>query len=340
MIVEGTVYSEMVMKKLTIQMAAAAAVLLGSPAYASPVYVALGDSITFGETDLSYVQSYGDRGYVSQFADTLASRNGGIRPNVINLAIDGETASSFQTNAGRTPPVAGRGDAPLQLENLNYNSTALSQSTVFANTVAAQTAAGNTIEAITITLGFNELAALAPAANTPAAESAAIAAIPATLAAYRISYTAVLDQVRSLAPNAELVLLGYFNPFPADPASPGAPVFNAGGTQLNSVIQSLATQYGAIYVDNATSFIGHEAAYTYQAVLPAGSSVGGSYGGTLPIGNVHPNAQGYSVITANVTAATAVPEPPAWSVLLVGVVASSFLLRFRGSKLSARPISR
>ena len=89
-------------------------------AHAAPTYVALGDSITFGETDLNYAQSLGDRGYVSQFADTLASRNGGVRPGVVNLAIDGETASSFTMNAGRTPPVMGRGDAPSQLVNLSY----------------------------------------------------------------------------------------------------------------------------------------------------------------------------------------------------------------------------
>jgi len=329
------------MNKRTIQVVAVAAALLASPAYASPIYVALGDSITFGETDLNYAQSFGDRGYVSQFADTLAQRNGGIRPGVVNLAIDGETASSFQTNAGRTPPVAGRGDAPLQLENLNYsNSTALSQSTVFANTVAAQTAAGNTIEAITVTLGFNELAALTPPTNTSAAETAAIAAIPATLAAYRISYSAVLDQIRSLAPSAELILLGYFNPFPADPASPAAPVFNAGGMQLNSIIQSLAAQYGATYVDNATSFVGHEATYTYQAALPAGSSVDGAYGGVLPIGDVHPNALRYSVIAADVAAATAVLEPATWPMLLAGLAGTSVLLRRGRRAPSANSASR
>ena len=107
---------------------AMAAPLLIQPAHAGPVYVALGDSITFGETDLNYVQSTGDRGHVGSFANTLAAQNGGVRPTVLNLAIDGETASSFMTNAGRTPPVMGRGDAPLQLENLNYgNSTAVSQ---------------------------------------------------------------------------------------------------------------------------------------------------------------------------------------------------------------------
>lgn len=311
----------------------AAALLLTQPVHAAPVYVALGDSITFGETDLNYVQSSGDRGYVSLFADTLAARNGGVRPTVVNLAIDGETASSFMTNAGRTPPVVGRGDAPLQLENLSYgNSTAVSQGTLFANTVAAQRAAGNTVSTVTVTLGFNELAALAPMQNTPAAEAAAIAQIPGTLAAYRANYTAVLNEIRSLAPNANLYLLGYYNPFPADPNSPAAPVFNAGGTALNGVIQDLAAQFGAAYVNNAAPFVGHEAQYTYQAAQPAGSSVSGAFGGLLPIGNVHPNSLGYSVIAADVAAAAVpsnVPEPGSWPLLLLGVAAVGVTVRSR-----------
>ena len=312
---------------------AAAALLCATTVQAAPVYVALGDSITFGETDLSYVQSFGDRGYVSLFADTLAARNGGVRPAVFNLAIDGETASSFMTNAGRTPPVVGRGDAPLQLENLNYkNSTAISQGTLFANTVAAQRALGNTVGTVTITLGFNELAALSPMQNTPAAEATAIAQIPATLAAYRTNETAVLNEIRSLAPNANLYLLGYYNPFPADPSSPAAPVFNAGGTALNSVIRDLAGQFGAAYVDNAAPFVGNEARYTFQAAQPAGSSVSGQFGGVLPIGNVHPNALGYGVIAADVAAATvpvSVPEPGSWPVLAAGLAAVGLVARRR-----------
>ena len=317
---------------------ATAALLVMGPAHAAPIYVALGDSITFGETDLSYVQSYGDRGYVSQFADTLAAQNGGVRPTVFNLAIDGETASSFMTNAGRTPPVMGRGDAPLQLENLNYgNSTAISQGTLFANTVAAQAALGNTVGTVTITLGFNELAALAPAQNTPAAEAAATAQIPATLAAYQTAYAAVLNEVRSLAPAANVYLLGYYNPFPADPASPAAPVFAAGGTALNATIQGLATQFGATYVDNAAPFMGNEAQYTYEAALPAGSSVPGAYGGVLPIGDVHPNALGYGVIAA----ATPVPEPASWVALAAGLAVTGLAVRIapgrrRPARLDAR----
>lgn len=89
------------------------------------VYIALGDSITFGETDLEYVPSFGDRGYVGLYADRLASRNGGDRPKVINLAIDGETSASFTSGVGRTPPVEGRTDAILAAQNRNYDPNAL-----------------------------------------------------------------------------------------------------------------------------------------------------------------------------------------------------------------------
>ena len=298
--------------------------LLGAatPSYADSVYFALGDSITFGETDLSYVQSYGDRGYVSQFADTLASRDRGVRPEIVNLAIDGETASSFQTNAGRTPPVAGRGDTPLQAENLNYAGNMVSQGSLFASRVASEKAAGNSIDNITITLGFNELAALA---SLPPAD--ALAAITPTIATYRTNYAAVLTQVRALVPNANLYLLGYFNPFPADPSSPAAPIFNTGGMAFNATIQSLAGEFGARYVDTATPFLGNEAAFTYLDDQPHGSTVAGPFGGVLPIGNVHPNTAGYTAIAGAASAAGAVPEPAVWLTMIVGFGAVGSVLR-------------
>jgi lysophospholipase L1-like esterase len=270
--------------------------------------MALGDSITFGETDLHYRYSYGDRGYVSDFADHLAAKNG-TRPKVINLAIDGETAASFMnTSNPRTPPVKGRTNIPLAKENLNYTSTPkVPQGKMFRSMVASQKSAGNSINTVTMTLGFNGLAALA---NLP--KSKALAQIGPELASYKSNYNAVLSEVRQQLPNANLYLLNYYNPFPANPSSPAAPIFAKGGTRLNNIIKQMAAKYGAFYVDNFDPFVGHEAAYTHQAVLPAGASVPGPYGGKLPIGDVHPNAKGYSVIARDVEAAqrvSAVPEP-------------------------------
>ncbi len=281
----------------------ALAFLSVATAPAASVYVGLGDSITFGETDLSYVQSNGVRGYVAGFASTLAARNGGVAPLVVNLAIDGETASSFKTGVGRTPPVVGRTDAILAAQNLNYAASPTTpQATMFQNLVTSEAAAGNTIDNISITLGFNELAALATLPT-----SQALAMLPATLAAYQANYASVLTGIRALDPSANLYLLGYFNPFPANPTNPAAPIFAQGGPQLNAIIQGLATSFHANYVDTFTPFVGKEASLTYLSQYPAGStSPGPAYVGVEPIGNVHPNAAGYAVIAAQVAAA---PEP-------------------------------
>lgn len=69
------------------QLALGAVVAAVTPAVAAPVYIAVGDSIAFGEIDLSDRQSLGDRSFVGLYADALAVR--GIRPMVVNLAIDG-----------------------------------------------------------------------------------------------------------------------------------------------------------------------------------------------------------------------------------------------------------
>ena len=65
---------------------------------AGVVYLALGDSTTFGNDESlpsSTMPNFGDQGFVRLFADFLGSLNGGVRPQVTNLAISGELSSSF-----------------------------------------------------------------------------------------------------------------------------------------------------------------------------------------------------------------------------------------------------
>ena len=69
---------------------------------AGQVYLALGDSLTFGldpSTPASLVPSFADQGFVRPFADFLGSKDGGVRPDLVNLGISGELSTSFLDGA-------------------------------------------------------------------------------------------------------------------------------------------------------------------------------------------------------------------------------------------------
>ncbi len=126
-------------------------------AAAAPVtYISLGDSLAFGvgENDTATDVSNGDRGFVKPFADVLASFNGGVRPNVINLGVSGTTSVSFFEGGGgiRTPQAA--------LRNTHYSNTTTTQNSLLLATIAEERTAGRDIGYVTISLGSNDLFAL------------------------------------------------------------------------------------------------------------------------------------------------------------------------------------
>jgi lysophospholipase L1-like esterase len=275
-------------------------------------YLSLGDSVAFGETDFSQDPSSGDRGYVGLFADYLGSRAGGVRPNVLNLAIDGETTTSFTTGTGRVAPLgSGLTDATLQSLNLNYAglTPAPTQNQRLQAAIGAEAAAGHTIDTVTISLGSNDLFALGTSpgflAATPADQQAMLLN---TLAQLGANYGALVTEVHALAPSARVLLLSSYNPYPADPSSPFAPLAALAIPALDAVISNVATATNATYVDISSIFVGHEASLTHMLDLPAGSD------------NVHPNAAGYAAIAAALDAADAVPEPSSLTLFATGAI--------------------
>lgn len=166
---------------------------------------------------------------------------------------------------------------------------------------------------------------MAALASSPAT---APSLLPSPLAPYQANYAAVLTESRTLAPTADLFLLGYFNPFPGDPANPS---FAVGGPQVNSIVQGLAAQFGGRYVDNATPFLDNEAIYTFIDEQRAGSVSPGPFSGVEPVGNLHSNRIGYDVAAAQVAAAsiTKVPKPSALALLGTGRVFAIGSLRCR-----------
>jgi lysophospholipase L1-like esterase len=275
-------------------------------------YIAVGDSLAFGEYRFQSNPSNGDhRGYVGPFADALAGLNGGVRPNVIDLGVDGETSTTF-FNGGPlgTGPDVGK---PAYSLNTNYPAPYPTQSNLLLTTIASQQAAGNRIGDVTIQLGANDLFALA-LDPTFLAKSAAeqFAIVQSTLGAIQTNVAALITELEKAAPGAKLFVLGYYNPFAPFASDPTSPFFTTAQLSglaiplLNQVLAGDAQALGASFVDLYTPFQGHELAYT-DVANPA-----------IP-GNVHPNPAGYAVITAQLDAA--VPEPASLGMMAVGVLA-------------------
>lgn len=287
---------------------------LARPASAgSMTYVSLGDSVAFGETTFQNNPSAGNRGYAKMYNEYLGSQNGGVNPKLVNLAIDGETSNSFSTASGRVPPVAGITDQMLAGYNTHYTNTPNeSQNIKFFQVIGNQLAQGNTISNITVSLGGNDLFALASApgfqGSTPASQQMQLTAALGTFAS---NYTSLLGEIKALVPNAKVSLLGEYNPFPATPNSPYAPFAAPAIQALNAVIKGLAQQSGATYVDTYTPFVGKESALTYITAIP---------------GDVHPNAAGYAAITGQLEA---VPEPSTLAILGLGLAAIAVKARRR-----------
>src|SRR5262249_13563379 len=103
-------------------------------------YLAIGDSMAFGETDFTHNPSNGDRGYVGGYADWLGTRNGGVRPNVINLGVDGETTTTF-FNGGPQGDGTLSGQPAPQL-NTNYTDPSQTQNSLMLAKIAAEKAQG------------------------------------------------------------------------------------------------------------------------------------------------------------------------------------------------------
>ena len=218
------------------------------------------------------------------------------RPNVINLAVDGETSSSFTSGIGRVPPGPGFTDASLAELNTHYTGTnPPTQASLLASTIASEAAAGHIIGNVSISLGSNDLYYLALHSQNPLAD------LPAALAAFQSNYESLLTTIRASLPNANIDLIGSYNPYTAVPSSPFAPLAAFAIPLLNQEISAVAAEFHANYIDLFNTPLTTDAA-NYTLILNQGDA--------------HPNFdKGYAVITAQM-----VPEPSSMVLLTLGLV--------------------
>ena len=262
------------------------------PCWAVQVYLALGDSLTFGINatvgqDPNTQPSAGDQGFVADLADRLIPSNGGIRPRVDNLAVYAETSGSLVTG---TPPVGWtKRNAAI---NSAYTSASDTQFGLMQSHIAAIHAAGDTVGYASFMVGVNDIiyvtATPAFINGTPTEQQQLIAD---TIANVQTNYLTVLATLTSLAPEARLFLPTYYNPYPAG-YEPEHTFYTSILAGYRAYVQADAQAFGATMVDLAPLFAGKELTLT-----------------NIGSGDIHPTAAGYTVIgEAIFLSSVAVPE--------------------------------
>jgi lysophospholipase L1-like esterase len=298
---------------------AAVVLTLALPALApaGPIYLALGDSSAFGETDRTKNPSNGDRGYVAPFADYLGTSRYPARPTVINLALDGETSKSYSTG------LADRVSPDGIFHNTNYAQSAPNYPTQqerFRQVVAAAKANGDRIGTVTVQLGANDLFSVAGRPDFLGLDPAVqMQLVMGSFAQLQQNYAAILAEVRSELPDADLYVMGYHNPYGGRPDHPLAPLSVPAVQGVNQVAAGMADAFGGTFVSFYDVILGREKELT---LIERDDEVN----------NVHLNEAGYAVAGAELVrvASTAnTPEPGTLALAAFGLVGAVGMRGFR-----------
>ena len=264
-------------------------------------YLSLGDSLAFGvgADDSSADISNGNRGYVSLFANTLAARNGGVTPNVINLGVSGETSSSFFGNG-------------VGLDG----STSSAKHELYREPIAFPGRLDALDDPIPDRGGQHDLDRDAhPRRQRPLRRPGQRHLDPQALMTFQTNEMTLLSQIQNLLPNTNLILLGYYDPYPPSFNQPNSPYYQlaqASAQAIPAINQYIAADAAAVngtFVNLQPVFAGNELNYTYIAT-----------------GNVHPNLTGYQAIGTALAQGT-VPEPSTVILLGMGILPLAYHLR-------------
>ncbi|NJN15950.1 MAG: SGNH/GDSL hydrolase family protein [Oscillochloris sp.] len=157
---------------------------------------------------------------------------------LVNLAFPGETSGSFLNR-----------QLPRALDR-----------------IAAAQAAGLRVSPITLNIGGNDLNARRDASDQE---------LEAAVRAVETNLRRALDRLRDVAPDADIVVMTYYNPYGGDPQILGSEAYWA--VRMNDAIRAAAAQHGVAVADGYGALDGGRA-YTHTLIL---------------FGDIHANAQGH-----------------------------------------------
>jgi lysophospholipase L1-like esterase len=252
------------------------------PQFSAPknYVLVLGDSLAFGYQRAKFLTTQDPAKFTTGFADEFTARERNTPPGrnaaLVNLGCPGETTNSFLAG-----PCAFRAVLGFHL-HVDYNGAQIGAAEAFLATHPGQ------VGPILIAIGANDVFAVSDPCgglNTPCFAQA----FPALLARLSANYTAILDRLRRAAPDAEIITVGFYNPFAVvDPST------NVVVESINQRVQQVAAANRSNF---ANPFVSFNLASPQPQILCALTFVC-----TFP--DIHPTDLGYQVISDVIWAAS------------------------------------
>lgn len=296
----------------------AAVAAMGALAFASAAgaaqvgntYLALGDSLAYGyhaaqfksELEKGSVEPFTfDEGYVDDFGAALKLANPKLQ--IINDGCPGETSETFINGSGLAGFCAGGPTGtPFPYAFLHHPYTPHASQLADALAILKE---NSNVSPITLDIGANDvLQFLASKCGFPSTFTCSPAEVEAEFAHIAGNVYSILAQLHAAAPNAQIVLIGLYNPYPTVLPAPGGDKTTAA---LNSALQNVA----AAVPD--TSFANPEPEFN-PSILTGGPETadlpticsftamcpGGTFNPTSPNADIHPTTLGYGVMATTV----------------------------------------
>jgi lysophospholipase L1-like esterase len=244
-------------------------------------YLALGDSLAFGYSQAKFNSLFPNEnpaayhtGYVDDFGWVLRLFNPNLQ--VVNDGCPGETTDSFI-------------NGPCQYQllfGLHHPYSGGPTSSQLSDALAYLEAHRGRVSPITLDIGAND--ALGVIKGVCNLEPLCIAGqAPALFAHIATNMTAILSQLRAKAPNAQIIVLGLYNPF-------GSTI--AGGdqltAQLNALMAKVAAGAGARFADPLPLF--NPPGPLEQPTLCLLTNM------CTPLVDIHPTDLGYAVLAGTI----------------------------------------
>jgi lysophospholipase L1-like esterase len=238
-------------------------------------YLALGDSLAYGyqeakflgEAATGHIDPATFPGYAGVFAGALAPLSPGIQ--TVNYGCPGETTATYFTACHFSAVDL------FPLHNY-YSGSQEAAALAFLHAHAGQ------VSPITLDNGANDVTPCLSLPNPTLCFATSIAAVGANL-------DTALGNLRAAAPNAEIIVMQYYDPFAyALPGTIGISML------LNGAIAKAAAAHGARLADALTPF---------NLAPPQPATLCG-LGPFCPLTDIHPNDAGYALIAQRFWAAS------------------------------------